>query len=106
MKARSDTLNLRWRTWGSDEEKMCLLCRNHVETLEHFLIDCDALQEIRNKKIEFQRPVQMDKREDLMMRFLLLRGEDEKREEFVDLLEGLWRERRKITERNQAMASV
>ena len=27
MKGRSDTLNLKWREWGSEEEKICPLCR-------------------------------------------------------------------------------
>ena len=62
MRARSDTLELKWRSWGSEDEKEYPLCKYQTETLEHFLIDCNALQSIINKCLELQRPMIDDKR--------------------------------------------
>ena len=38
MRARSNTLNFEWRNWGADEEQICELCRDGIDTMMHFLV--------------------------------------------------------------------
>ena len=102
MKARSDTLNLMWRSWGSDQQKACPLCGHTLEDLKHFLVDCNALQPTRNKCVELQRPVMLDNGEQLINKMLLLEeGETEMRNQYLDLMEEMWKTRRKIIEEKE-----
>ena len=102
MKARSDTLPLKWRTWGVEEEKRCPLCNHQTETLEHFLLDCDILQAIRNNCIELQRPRMEDGREEQIVSMLLLgKNGNERDNQYIEVLYQLWKERKKIIDQNQ-----
>ena len=60
MKARANVLKLNWRNQGNEELKKCSLCKCHIETIDHFLLDCDKLQLIRNKYLILQRPQILD----------------------------------------------
>ena len=98
MKARSDTLQLGWREFGMDDTKICKMCNIEIETLEHFLLDCQELQETRNFFIELQRPLIKD-RNNLIGRMLIFEDEG-KTEYYLKLLEKLWIEReRKLKDR-------
>ena len=100
MRARSDTLQLKWRSWGNDEEKLCPLCQLQTETLEHFLIDCDSLQNIRNKYLELQRPIILSGKETLIAQILLLvENTDEKNTQYLNLVEEMWKMRKSILQR-------
>ena len=44
MNARANTLKLGWRSYFHDNNSLCKLCNEQVETLEHFLIDCQRIQ--------------------------------------------------------------
>ena len=86
MKARSNTLKLNWREFGTESAKICKLCSEGIETLEHFLIDCDRLQELRSRYLELQRPIVQNKN-DLMASVLLLGSEgDGGAEYYMELL--------------------
>ena len=77
FRARTDTLDLNWRRKnGLPRDRTCPNC-NHQETLKHFLLDCDAYDEIRAKYIFFARPYNEDA-DELMGNLLLLSNcEDE-----------------------------
>ena len=96
MKARSNTLKLNWREFGTESAKICKLCSEGIETLEHFLIDCDRLQELRSRYLELQRPIVQNKN-DLMASVLLLGSVgDGEAEYYMELLWSLWRKREMI----------
>ena len=101
MRTRSNTLKLEWREWLTEDGRQCALCGEAEETLEHFLLECWRLQDVRNKYIELQRPMNEDK--EIVMADVLLYNESEwtRKEYFVDMLYELWRERkRNIEERS------
>ena len=56
MKARSNTLHLEWKSWGTDEEKIFKICNEDNEDMEHFLVKCSPLQQMRQQFLELQRP--------------------------------------------------
>ena len=90
MQARSNTLKLKWRSWGLDEEKRCPLGCSEDETLEHFLIRCDKLQHIRIPYLELQRP-NRENVDSLIKEILLLNHNNKiKTEKYVDLIKNLW----------------
>ena len=106
MRARSNTLPLKWRSWGSEEEKMCPLCNKTIETLEHFLMDCDTLQLCRNKYLELQRPQFPDNREDIIAKILLMKKDEERKdEEYIEMVEEIWRTRKGIIRQNEEQAT-
>ena len=100
MKSRSNTLNLKWRDWGSDEEKICPLCQQGIETLEHFILECPKLQPIRNKHIELQWPMQPNRKEENIKKILMFDIENnaDKFENirYINLIEELWIKRKSI----------
>ena len=89
MKARSDTLRIGWREFGTEEEKICKLCKKEEETLEHFIMDCDELQECRKKFIELQRP-SIENKKDIMAKVLMMEGVEDR---YLDIMDDLWKER-------------
>ena len=91
MKARSDTLQLGWREFGMDDTKICKMCNSEIETLAHFLLECQELQETRKNYIELQRPLIEDKNK-LMARMLLMEDEG-KTEYYLNMMEEIWKER-------------
>ena len=96
MKARSNTLKLKWRNWGIGQNKMCDLCCNEIETLEHFLLDCTKLQIARNYYLELQRPINCNKNEILAIILLLKISNDQPDSYFIDMIQNLWTQRNKI----------
>ena len=95
MNARADTLKLRWREWMTSDGKVCTICRSSEETLEHFILDCQGLQEVREKYIELQRPMVED-REEVMANVLMYdKCSWTKKEYYVDMIYELWNERTK-----------
>ena len=96
LKARSDSLKLGWRGLREDKSKDCKLCGFDSETLEHFLIDCPALQAIRNKEIILQLP-RIESKEVIMKVFLLMKVEpDVSTQGLIDTLLQLWNTRDRI----------
>ena len=97
-KARSNTLRLRWRNWALDDEKICLLCGCGVETLEHFILDCCKLEQIRIKYVELQRPM-IEQRDEIMVSLLMFDEKDA--EHHVSIVWEMWRERGRLIEMGQ-----
>ena len=96
MMARSDTLPLEWRNWEIGGSKICKLCSEEVETLEHFLLVCPSLQSTRNEYLELQWPINVNKR-DLISLILLFRELDEEKcSYYIDMLLRIWSHRRKL----------
>ena len=94
--ARANTLRLGWREWELEEGKICKLCREENETLEHFLIVCCELQETRSKYCELQMP-RIENNNIIIGEILMLtnnhNGEDS--QYFVNMLWDLWNMRSK-----------
>ena len=91
--SQSNTLKPNWRELGTELSKICKLCNEGIETLEHFLIDCNRLQELRSGYLVLQRPTVQNKNE-LMASVLLLGSEgDGEAEYYMELLWSLWRKR-------------
>ena len=49
FRARSNTLKLGWRGRFMNTEVACEMCDGGEETLDHFVVECPALQEIRER---------------------------------------------------------
>ena len=50
-RCRSNTLKLKWRNRFAMKDEKCDLCGGfEVETLEHFLLDCVSLGEVRRRR--------------------------------------------------------
>ena len=50
FRCRSNTLKLNWRNRLTGEDTCCRLCTGGVEeTLQHFLLDCEALSHLRHQ---------------------------------------------------------
>ena len=95
MKARADALKLNWRNHRDEANKICDLCKEQIETLEHFLIDCNKLQLIRNKFSILQRPMNNNK-ESIISKLLLLDFEDDNVNYYINILSQLWITRNNI----------
>ena len=75
MKIRSNTLKLNWRE-KDEHNKVCKLCNNGIETLNHFILDCVELQNIRNQCMMLQLP-RNEKSEEILTKLLLLESVQE-----------------------------
>ena len=101
MKARSNTLNLEWKSWGTDEEKICKLCNEENEDMEHFLIKCNSLQQLRQQYLELQRP-NYEQMDDIINRLLIFtETRTVKIEENINFLYKMWMKRKKL--RNETL---
>ena len=49
FKARSNVLKLDWRNRFTDGNVICKLCKNEEESLEHFILRCNRLDDIRRE---------------------------------------------------------
>ena len=49
FKARSNCLKLNWRNRFQGGDVSCRLCGAQLETLEHFILECPGLHEIRQE---------------------------------------------------------
>ena len=67
FRARTNTLNLKWRQKFVKENTSCPMCGYSDENLEHFILDCTYLQNERNYSKILRRPYQ----EDVLKHFLL-----------------------------------
>ena len=96
MKARSNTLQLRWRE-RNNEDKICLLCRKEEETLEHFLLNCKELQKYRDQCILLQLP-RNNQAEDKLINKMILLEEDEVHNKniFITILSKMYNVRNQI----------
>ena len=95
MKARADVLKLNWRNHGDTPNKLCKLCNEQNETLEHFLIDCNKLQIIRNKHTILQRPM-IENKETIISKILLLDFEEDNIKYYLSILSQLWTTRNQL----------
>jgi len=79
LEARSNTLNLRDRKRFAGENTQCRLCGEQLENLEHFLLDCVELGEVRRKVVQLQRPHEQ-RRENIIGRFLFEEDDGEEKQ--------------------------
>ena len=95
MNARANTLKLGWRSYFHDNNSLCKLCNEQVETLEHFLIDCQRIQYIRQKYSLLQRP-HIENKKDIMRTLLLFDEVIDDYETPINALYEMWKEREKL----------
>ena len=99
MRARSNTIDLEGRNW-ENPSKICRLCNLEIETIEHFLLDCNTLQSYRNNFLELQRP-SIENKTEIIAYILLFEGDiDRNAEYYVDLIYKLYNERKKVLSSN------
>lgn len=100
VKARLNALDLRWRKRYQNEETKCPLCDYEIETLEHFLLFCNAYAEIRQKYIFTQQPYQEDINKHITE--ILLFSQNDNQIEKKNYLKTIWKIRaKKIKELEQ-----
>ena len=93
-RARSNTLKLSWREKEAND-RICKMCNEENEELEHFLLECSKLQEIRNKSL-LQRP-RVENKEELVIRILSMNDESINRE-ILDIIYEMYCTRKRIIE--------
>ena len=49
FRVRSNTLKLGWRAGFVSGDTSCVLCQEEVETLKHFLVECEGLRGVRER---------------------------------------------------------
>ena len=47
VRGRTNTLTLNWRNRFQNKSEQCSCCNCEIETLEHFLLDCEQYSDIR-----------------------------------------------------------
>ena len=90
MKVRSNSLKLNQRNWGFEQQKICSLCNEGIETLEHFILLCHKLQSSRNKYIELQKPFKEDNRKIIASVILLDKNREQSNEYYINMIYDLW----------------
>ena len=95
MRARSNTIDLKWRE-KEEADKLCPLCKNAVETLIHFVLECSALQDIRQECIILQNPKNEEYTENLYYVLLLKNCDHYSEEYYINLLDRLYKAREKL----------
>ena len=90
FRARTNTLLLNWRRRFTDGEVRCELCdTGNEESLDHFLKECNAMRQIREK---------FEANELEISKILGFEGENEEIEKYKEYILGLWNRRRKLKE--------
>ena len=56
FRARTNTLSLGWRGTHTNVPTNCPMCGREDEDLEHFILQCSKLQELRIDSIILQQP--------------------------------------------------
>ena len=93
FEARTGTLKLNTLKRPNDEDTTCNLCKHANENLEHFLLDCDALDTTRRNMPALQRPHNENKNL-IMANFLLFNEDNEDTiERNKNDLQKLWQQR-------------
>ena len=69
FRLRSNTLNLNDKNRHRNESTKCSLCEDTIENVEHFLLDCQALNSERIKILELQRP-RIENKNELVSRII------------------------------------
>ena len=90
--ARINTLPLNDRKRFTNEETKCEMCEEPTENLQHFILECTKLSEIRQADIKLQRP-HIQNMKDLLGDFLFT---DHNADETKETLFKLWKKREKL----------
>ena len=61
FKSRTNTLPLEWRKIYTNNNTTCKICGKDEETLEHFIIKCDALKQTRTQTKIYKEYTQNNK---------------------------------------------
>ena len=103
--ARTNTLKLGWRKAHANESTKCPMCDEEEENLEHFILNCRGLQEIREISVMLQRPYS----ESTMKKFLLSEKTEqnsEKIERNKRTLLSMWKKRKTFIQVQQQEQQV
>ena len=99
FQARTNSLPLEDRKRHSKEETSYRLCRTETENLEHFILNCKNLMNVRNNVRNLQRPHAENKLQ--IMRDFLFNNDmwEEDEEERKESLYSLWKARKEMLKR-------
>ena len=61
--ARTNTLPLNDRKRHQNEDTKCELCEKPLEDLQHFILECEKLSDVRQPNLKLQQPFNRDKQE-------------------------------------------
>ena len=100
LKAKVEGIFLNHRLKGDHQQQICPMCREDVETLEHFLWNCQALG--RNE-LWLKLPMPLIRSEVILTKWMLSGERSEKeKEEVSDIVIKRWKERcKKIQKENE-----
>lgn len=99
FQARSNTIRLNWRNRFRNEQTKCQMCEEENEDLEHFLLYCPALRDVRGKVTTLQQPYNRN----IMADFLLFnRKNNHNIVKNKKILLQLWNKRKRIIAAQQA----
>ena len=92
FKCRSNTLPLSDRNRFKNEATECKLCEAPIETLHHFLLDCPAYSDLREKIAELQQPYPENKNKVIVELIFNNNNIESKKEEIYKI----WRRRDRL----------
>ena len=103
MECRGNSLNLNWRNRICDTDKLCPLCKEEIENLNHFLLRCQKLQSIRNTCLHLQFLRESNCNEGFFLSLILLFENDHEydKEFYINLVNKLWLKRNEIIKVDQ-----
>ena len=106
MKIRSNSLKLSWREFNNAADKICSLCSIEIETVEHFMLDCNKLNELRNEYIHLQLP-RNENRANLINTVLLFHKDELfSQEYFINMMQRLWNHRNLLLKERASIISA
>ena len=91
FRGRTNSLRLNWRNRFTGGEEVCELCKQEIETLKHFLLNCEDLEQTRRK---------YEINQDTCIEEILLFSQTEgnrmnTREKYLRYIEEIWNIRKK-----------
>ena len=99
MNARTNTLQLHWRKRLQNEDDKCPCCQQTTETLEHFLLHCEKLSDIRQKYSMTSQPYPINTDNTIANIILLHKDKKINKEDITirkNYLKEIWNKRNKI----------
>ena len=91
LRGRTNSVTLNWRNRFQNKSEQCPCCEHEIETLEHFLLDCEEYREIRQTQTFFQNP---ENRNDTIKSILIFEALPLKEiEDRKDFMVKIWKRR-------------
>ena len=98
FRARTNTIDLNWRRKREQNDKKCPKCEQ-VETLQHFLLDCNSYNEIRAQHHFLTKPF-IENTDEIIANFLLLKKSETETDGDINtrkrVLQEMWKKRNEV----------